>query len=64
MELYEVEVIFQKEISISRIAEVRDAFIFQCFTGFAYQDMYNLTPDNTVRVSRAGEKWLIKIESF
>ncbi|MCF2446956.1 site-specific integrase [Dyadobacter sp. CY345] len=60
LELYEVETIYQKEISIDRIAEVRDAFIFQCFTGFAYQDMYNLTPDNIVRVGRAGEKWLIK----
>ena len=60
LELFEVEAIYQKELSIDRIAEVRDAFIFQCFTGFAYQDMYNLTPDNVVRVGRAGEKWLIK----
>ena len=42
------------------VAEVRDAFIFQCFTGFAYQDMYNLSLENIVRVGRAGEEWLIK----
>jgi site-specific recombinase XerD len=60
LELLEVEAIYQKELSIDRIAEVRDAFIFQCFTGFAYQDMYNLSPENVVRVGRAGEKWLIK----
>ena len=60
LELLEVEAIYQKELSIDRIAEVRDAFIFQCFTGFAYQDMYNLSPENVVRVGRAGERWLIK----
>ncbi|WP_291036688.1 phage integrase SAM-like domain-containing protein [Dyadobacter sp. 50-39] len=42
LELYEVEAIHNKQIDIDRIGEVRDAFIFQCFTGFAYQDMYNL----------------------
>lgn len=57
LELLEVEAIYQKELSIDRIAEVRNAFIFQCFT---YQDMYNLCPDNIVRVGRVGEKWLIK----
>ena len=60
LELFEVEAIYQKEFSVDRIAEVRDAFIFQCFTGFAYQDMYSLTPENIVRVGRAGERWLIK----
>jgi site-specific recombinase XerD len=60
LELFEVEAIHKKEIDIDRIGEVRDAFIFQCFTGFAYQDMYNLSPENIVKVGRSGEKWLIK----
>ncbi len=60
LELYEVEAIYSKKITVPRIAEVRDAFIFQCFTGFAYQDIYNLAPENVVRVGRTGERWLIK----
>jgi hypothetical protein len=60
LEIFEVEAIHKKQIDIDRIGEVRDAFIFQCFTGFAYQDMYNLSPENIVKVGRSGEKWLIK----
>ncbi|HEX5553183.1 MAG TPA: site-specific integrase [Chitinophagaceae bacterium] len=51
---------WQKQISIQRLAEVRDAFIFQCFTGFAFQDVYALTEENIVKVGLSGEKWLIK----
>jgi site-specific recombinase XerD len=60
LELYEVEAILKKSLTIDRLAQVRDAFVFQCFTGFAYQDIYNLTPENIVRVGRTGERWLIK----
>ena len=56
LELYEVEAIYQKEISIDSIAEVKDAFIFQYCIEFAYQEMYKLNPDNIVRVGSAGEK--------
>jgi hypothetical protein len=37
LEYFEVEAIWNKKINIQRLAEVRDAFIFQCFTGFAFQ---------------------------
>lgn len=60
LELYEVEAILKKSLTIERLAQVRDAFVFQCFTGFAYQDIYNLTPENIVRVGRTAERWLIK----
>lgn len=60
LELYEVEAILKKSLTIERLAQVRDAFVFQCFTGFAYQDIYNLAPENIVRVGRTGERWLIK----
>src|ERR1700744_2121352 len=42
LEMFEVERIWRKEIELQRLAEVRDAFIFQCFTGFAFQDVYAL----------------------
>jgi len=60
LELYEVEKIWQKKLSSRRLIKVRDAFIFQCFTGFAYQDIYHLSPQHMVRVGSEGENWLIK----
>jgi site-specific recombinase XerD len=60
LELYEVDAICRKKLTVQRIIEIRDAFIFQCFTGFAYQDIYDLSPENIVRVGRTGERWLIK----
>ncbi|WP_367867770.1 site-specific integrase [Pedobacter sp. WC2423] len=60
LELFEVESIWRKNLSIDRLIKVRDAFIFQCFTGFAYQDIYNLSPQNIVKVGAENEKWLIK----
>lgn len=60
LEFYEVNLLWRKDISIQRLAEVRDVFIFQCFTGFAFQDVYGLTEDHLVRVGINGEQWLIK----
>lgn len=60
LELYEVQTIYKKENLIERLAEVRDVYIFQCFTGFAYQDLYDLKPENIVRVGKNAERWLIK----
>jgi len=60
LEFHEVTLIWQKEISIKRLAEVRDVFVFQCFTGFAFQDVYALKEGNIVKVGLKGEEWLIK----
>lgn len=60
LEMFEVMAIYRKDISIERLAEVRDIYIFQCFTGFAYTDLYNLTPKHIVQVGMNGEPWLIK----
>ncbi|MDR2271993.1 MAG: site-specific integrase [Sphingobacterium sp.] len=60
LEMFEVQQILNKELPINRLSEVRDAFIFQIFTGFAFQDLYGLTPDNIVFVGQKGERWLIK----
>jgi site-specific recombinase XerD len=60
LEYNEVETIWNKEITIQRLIEVRDAFIFQCFTGFAFQDVFALTTENIVKVGMTGERWLIK----
>ncbi|WP_205513014.1 site-specific integrase [Longitalea arenae] len=53
----EVMTLYHKEFTVERLAEVRDVFIFSCYTGFADQDVYNLTPDNIV-TGIDGEKWI------
>ncbi|WP_316801599.1 site-specific integrase [Pedobacter frigidisoli] len=40
--------------------KVRDAFVFQCFTGFAYQDIYALTPQHIKKHGVERERWLVK----
>lgn len=60
LEIEEVEKMWRKGIKIERLEKVRDAFIFQCFTGFAYQDIYNLTPEHIIKVGIHGERWLVK----
>jgi len=60
LEFEQVNTIYRKEIQLKRLEEVRDAFIFQCFTGFAYQDIYAQTPKNIIEVVVDKERWLIK----
>jgi len=50
--------LYRKEFSIVRLREVRDVFVFSCFTGIAYQDVANLTSENVV-VGIDGEKWIV-----
>lgn len=60
LEFQQVCLLWQKEITIKRLEEVRDVFVFQCFTGFAFQDVHALTESHVVKVGLKGEKWLIK----
>ena len=52
-------ILYRKNLDIDRLAEVRDVYLFCCFTGFAYQDVANLTKDNIV-MGIDGEKWIVK----
>jgi len=60
LEWEEVETINRKKFGIQRLEEVADAYIFQCFTGFAYQDLYALSPENIILVGVNKERWLCK----
>lgn len=60
LELDEVERIYRKPMQIDRLEEVRDLFIFQCFTGFAYQEIRELTKENIVYVGIDREPWLMR----
>jgi site-specific recombinase XerD len=50
---------YQKPMPVRRLEEVRDVYVFGCFTGYSYMDLYELTPDN-VSIWIDGSKWLIK----
>lgn len=49
--------IANKDLAIQRLELVRDVFIFSCFTGLAYIDVSNLTPDNIVTLD--DKQWIM-----
>ncbi|MDF1548459.1 MAG: site-specific integrase [Bacteroidales bacterium] len=53
----ELLVIEQKEFRITRLQQVKDLFVFSCYTGLAYIDVFNLTPQNIMR-GIDGDYWL------
>ena len=53
----ELETLKRKKLHIPRLIEVRDVFIFQCYTGFAYTDLYNFKR-NDVTIGIDGKRWL------
>lgn len=59
LETEEIEKIMQKEFEVERIRQVRDIFIFCCFTGLAFTDVKQLTPEHIVK-GKGGEIWIRK----
>ena len=53
----EILKIANKDFGIGRLELVRDVFVFSCFTGFAYIDVYNLAPENIVTLN--GKQWIM-----
>ncbi|NVO11885.1 MAG: site-specific integrase [Bacteroidales bacterium] len=53
----ELAAIEQKNITIPRLAVVRDIFIFSCYTGLSYAEVAKLSPNNIV-LGIDGEKWI------
>ena len=54
-ELHKLE---QLKLNISRLDNVRDIFVFSCYSGLAYIDVTNLTMDN-IRKGIDGNLWII-----
>lgn len=50
----ELTVLAEKEFSIERLEEVRDIFLFCCFTGYAFVDVEKLTASDLVRGINGG----------
>lgn len=46
-----------KEILITRLDEVRDMFVFSCYTGLAYIDIFKLEKSD-IKIGIDGEKWI------
>lgn len=47
----------QFHLPIRRLEVVRDIYIFSCYTGYAYQEVYDLSPDN-ILIGMDGNKWI------
>ncbi|MCC8410291.1 site-specific integrase [Mucilaginibacter sp. UR6-1] len=54
-ELYKLE---HHDFSTSRLGVVRDVFVFQCYTGLAYVDAFNLKPSD-IKDGIDGEPWIM-----
>ena len=53
----EILKIANKDFGIGRLELVRDVFVFSCFTGLAYIDVYNLAPENIVTLD--DKQWIM-----
>jgi hypothetical protein len=40
--------LYETPMAIARLEEVKDVYVFSCFTGYAYMDVYKLTPENVL----------------
>ena len=54
----ELQLLAEKPFAMRRLAEVRDIFIFSCYTGYAYSDVLKLTPDH-ILTGINGKKWIM-----
>jgi len=53
----EIRLLMKKEISVTRLDQVRDIFLFCCFTGLAYADVKKLSHDNII-IAIDGDRWI------
>ncbi len=48
----------QHDFTVPRLEEVRDIFVFQCYTGLAYIDAFQLKPAD-IKIGIDGELWIM-----
>ncbi|QQX76446.1 MULTISPECIES: site-specific integrase [Aequorivita] len=53
----ELQVLVEKDFGIPRLDQVKDVFVFSCFTGLAYADAKKLSSDNII-LDISGERWI------
>jgi integrase len=54
----EVSLMYSKKLTIKRVEQVRDIFVFCCYTGLAYADVKKLAKED-VQIGVDGERWII-----
>lgn len=54
----EINILKQQKFKSEGLTLVRDLFIFSCYTGLSYVDVYNLTKDQ-ISVHKDGNKWIM-----
>jgi site-specific recombinase XerD len=53
----ELQKLADKEFAVARLDQVKDIFLFSCFTGLAYSDVMKLSPSD-ITIGIDGEKWV------
>lgn len=53
----EIRMIYEKEFTSERLNQVRDIFLFSCYTGLAYVDVKQLSKSN-INVGIDGDQWI------
>lgn len=53
----ELETLLNKNISVQRLDQVRDIFLFSCYTGLSYTDVMMLTRKD-ISIGMDGEQWI------
>lgn len=53
----EIQTIYEKEFVSDRLMQVRDVFLFCCYTGLAYVDVKKLTKSH-INIGIDGEQWI------
>ncbi len=53
----ELETLMAKPITLQRLEQVRDIFVFSCYTGLSYSDVMLLTPHD-INIGIDGEQWI------
>ncbi len=53
----ELKILINKKFSYARLDQVRDCFVFSCFTGLAHADLIRLSQQNIITGSD-GKKWI------
>jgi site-specific recombinase XerD len=59
LEEHELKRVMEKSLPIERLAQVRDTFVFACFTGLAFSDLQGLREEHLVR-DGDGSVWIRK----
>lgn len=58
LEQEEIDLIYNKTFATKRLEQVRDMFIFSCYTGLSYIDLCNLTSGN-IKTGFDGKLWIM-----